>query len=100
MIHIPQCCNILYGGFGYDVSSFSMLQVFTWKVFYCVCILNVASFSMDIFGYASIPFNVAKFITLATFNHNVNGLAKLQEEILGFFTTQIHYVLMKWDKVH
>jgi hypothetical protein len=27
-------------------------------------------------------------------------LPKLQEEILGFFTTQIHYVLMKWDKVH
>jgi hypothetical protein len=23
-----------------------------------------------------------------------------QEEILGFSTTQIHYVLVKWDKVY
>jgi len=53
---------------------------------------------MDIVGYASNPFSVAKFIT--TFIHNVNGLPKLQEEILGFFTTQIHYVLMKWNKIH
>jgi hypothetical protein len=27
-------------------------------------------------------------------------LPKQQEEILGFFVTQIHYVLMKWDKGH
>jgi len=50
---------------------------------------------VEIFGYAYNPFNVAKFITLATFDHNVNGLPKLQKEILGFFITQIHYVLMK-----
>jgi hypothetical protein len=33
MVHTPQCCNILDRGFGYDVSSFSMLQVFAWRVF-------------------------------------------------------------------
>jgi hypothetical protein len=33
MMHPPQCCNIRHGGFGYDVSSFSMLQVFAWRVF-------------------------------------------------------------------
>ncbi len=65
MFHPFQCCKFLHGEF-----------------FDCVCILNVASFFVDIF------------------NHNVNGLPKQQEEILGFFVTQIHYVLMKWDKGH
>ncbi len=83
MFHPFQRCKFLHGEF-----------------FYCICILNVESFYVNFFGYAYNPFNVAKFITLATFNHNINGLPKLQEEILGFFTTQIHYVLMKWDKVH
>jgi hypothetical protein len=41
------------------------------EFFYCICILNVASFSMEIFGYAFNPFNVTKFITLATFNRNI-----------------------------
>jgi hypothetical protein len=50
MFHPFQCCKFLHGEF-----------------FDCVCILNVASFSMDIF------------------NHNVNGLPKQQEKILGFF---------------
>jgi hypothetical protein len=83
MFHPFQCCKFLHGEF-----------------FDCVCIRNVANFFVDIFGYASNPFNVAKFITLTTFIHNVNQLPKLQEEILDFFTTQIHYVLMKLNKIH